>query len=214
MFDIYVISLRTKKYNSSRKKIVLLKKFYSEMTNDSQLLQMTIEGDHAAFHTLSERYGQALYVFAVRIMGDGFMAEDIVQDAFEALWNNRTKLYADTSVRNYLYGIVRNRCLAAIRQSKVRELADRSVELDDEDIMSRYIETETTRLLIEAIETLPPRSAEVIRLSCEGMRQEQIAETMGISIATVKALKIRAISKLRKILPIVLIDILLDICNN
>ena len=51
------------------------------------------------------------------------------------------------------------------------------------------VEEEATQLLMQAIAKLPARSAEVIKLSLQGMRQEKIAEQMDITIFTVKALK-------------------------
>lgn len=68
---------------------------------------------------------------------------------------------------------------------------------EEESFWPYVIEEETNRLLLEAIGQLPPRSAEVMRLSLEGIRLEKIAEQMNISINTVKSLKYEAIRKLR-----------------
>lgn len=64
---------------------------------------------------------------------------------------------------------------------------------EEESFWPYVIEEETNRLLLEAIGQLPPRSAEVMRLSLEGIRLEKIAEQMNISINTVKSLKYEAI---------------------
>jgi RNA polymerase sigma-70 factor (ECF subfamily) len=70
-----------------------------------------------------------------------------------------------------------------------------------DDEMSRWmIEQETSRLLLEAIDRLPPRAAAVIRLTLEGVRQDEIGERMGITVATVKALKADGMHKLKKML--------------
>lgn len=174
-----------------------------------ELLARLARGDHAAFKALSERYGRAMHFFAIRMLGDDFLAEDIVQDAFHSLWENKQSLRTVLSVRNYLYGIVRYKCLAALRSREIGQRYRDSLKPDSEDVVSQYIEAETMRLLIEAIETLPPRTGEVIRLSLEGLKQEQIARQMGIALATVKLLKAEGIKKLRHLLPMALLGVLL-----
>ncbi len=59
---------------------------------------------------------------------------------------------------------------------------------------------ETARLLNEAIDRLPEGTAQIIRLSLDGFKQEQIALRLDISLATVKAQKGKGILKLREIL--------------
>lgn len=176
---------------------------------DKTLLNRIIASDHTAFRMLAERYCDALFVFAVRTLGDDFAAKDIVQDAFETIWKERRRLKSDLSIKSYLYGIVRNKCLDIIRLSRVSEKYRNSRETTGDDMMANFIETETMRLLVEGIETLPTRSAEVIRLSLEGLRQEHIAERMGIAVATVKALKAEGIKKLRRVIPLSVLSIFL-----
>lgn len=62
------------------------------------------------------------------------------------------------------------------------------------------VEEEKYRLLSEAINQLPPRTANVIKYSREGMSQEEIAKKMEITVATVKLLKSKGIKKLKEIL--------------
>lgn len=174
--------------------------FRSFLMDDKALLQHIIKGDHDAFRILVERYCEALFVFAMRMSGDNYLSEDIVQDAFETVWSEKKKLNPSLSIRSYLYGIVKNKCLVAIRSSKVSEKYRSSLQNNEEDIIDKFIETETMRLLVGAIEALPPRTGEVIRLSMEGMRQEKIAEEMNITVATVKALKADGLKKLKRTL--------------
>ena len=179
-------------------KNVLLHPISFWFMDDNILLDNIIKGDHHAFRLLMERYCGALFVFASRMLTRGYLAEDIVQESFEIVWSNRKILKRADSIKSYLYGIVRNRCLAAIRASKVSDRYKNSSQPDlEEDTMSKYIETETMRLLMEAIETLPPRSAQVMQLSLEGLKQEFIADQMGITVATVKALKAEGVKRLR-----------------
>lgn len=168
--------------------------------NDETLHEMIIGSDRRAFDALVERYAVPLNVFAVRIMGDSEAARDVVQDAFVYVWENRRKMENAAHIHNYLYLAVRNYSLNwHKRMSRSGGLTSDSV-LFEEDISAEYIRTETARLLKEAIDRLPERTAEILRLSVDGLRQEQIAERLNISLATVKAQKSKGIIKLREIL--------------
>lgn len=166
---------------------------------DSALLLRLIGGDHTALRTLAQRYTRALTVFATRLAGR-MAAPDIVQDAFEALWRRHGALDPSGAVGAWLYATVRNRCLAYLRARRVSDIGGALFLPDDEDIEVAYIETETIRRLHEAVGTLPPRTAEVIRLGLQGLRQVEIAAHMGVALVTVKVMKAEAIKKLKLLL--------------
>lgn len=168
--------------------------------DDKDLMRNIVCDDREAFALLTAKYYSSLCIFAESILGDDQAAKDVVQEAFAYLWEKRRKLDNVLSVRNYLYTSVRNYCLISFRAAKIRTRAADRATIPDEDADFGFIKAETIRLLSEAIDSLPPRSAEVMWLTLEGLRQENIAAQMGISVATVKALKSNGIIKLRKIL--------------
>lgn len=174
--------------------------------DEKHLLRDIANGDRNAFEILAMRYYVPLTVFAMRMTGDRDTAEDIVQDAFVYLWEKRRSLNDAQHMRNYLYLIVRNYSIDHRRSTtRIRPLQNEAY-LKEEEISAHYIRTETIRLLHEAVGKLPPRTAEVVRLTLEGMKQEQIAAQMGITLATVKALKGEGIKKLREMIgPLVLL---------
>ena len=166
--------------------------------DDECLLEHISRDDQHAFQLLMERYYGALFVFATRQLRDNFIAEDVVQDTFLSIWNGRKKLTHVTMLKSYLYRIVRHKCVTVQRSSQRLQAFVHNHPDTVEDAMDQYIETETIRSFLAAIETLPPRSGLVIKLSLEGLRQEKIAEQMEITVATVKALKAEGIRRLRK----------------
>ena len=157
-------------------------------------------GDRSAFDTIVERYVAPLNLFAVRIIGDSEAARDVVQDAFVYVWENRRKLKSADHLRNSLYLVVRNYSLNWLKRFSGSDKLTRDVVPAEEDISAEYVRAETARLLDEAIARLPEATARIIRLSLEGLRQEQIAQRLDISLATVKAQKSKGIIKLREIL--------------
>lgn len=174
----------------------------------------------AVLESLAREYIRPLNAFAYSIISDRMAAEDIVQDVFVNLWLKREKIEFGDSIGNYLYSAVRNASYNYLRTTKKFAHGDggESERVAKNDIISSVeatglymLEAEVNRLLSEAIEQLPPRTAEVILLTIKGLRQEQIAEQMGVTVSNVKNLKKLGLAKLRKILGIYYIFILLKI---
>jgi RNA polymerase sigma-70 factor (ECF subfamily) len=158
------------------------------------------DDDRNGFNGLVREFQASLYIFLFNMVKDNAVAEDLTQDVFVNLWLNRKKIDFDMPLVNYLYVSARNLAYNHIRSEKrFRAHARRFAEPDD-SVSLFFIEEETTRLLMNAIGRLTPRTGEVIKYSLEGMRQEKIAERMGIAVATVKYLKADGLKQLRKIL--------------
>ena len=168
--------------------------------DDTTLIEHIYNGDRQAFNALADRYYTSLCAFAFRIVKDHGAAEDVVQDSLINLWINRNKILEFAHGKTYLYAIVKNFALSYIRADARRNALRVAPNMVQEDVSRYFIEQETYRTVMEAIVQLPPRTGEVIRLSLKGMRQEQIGEQMGITLATVKALKSDGLKKLRTML--------------
>src|SRR5262245_52341233 len=86
-------------------------------------------GDQTAFEELFRAHYRPLCAFARQYVKDAEKAEDLVQDLFFRLWQDREKLRVTMSVKAYLFASVRNRCLNAVAtQGRVRSLNE---EVDD-----------------------------------------------------------------------------------
>lgn len=168
---------------------------------DKVILKRIQQGDKVAFENMIRRYYTTLCAFAGHIVKDKENAEDIVQELFVRLWIQRYDLSSIESLKDYLFISARNCSLTFLRSRKRLENHLKQIPLEEEGNISTYvIEEENNRLLLEAIGLLPPRSSEVIRLSLQGLKLEEIAGQMGISVNTVKSLKYEAIQKLRQTL--------------
>lgn len=168
---------------------------------DKIILGRIRESDKAAFETIVKRYYTTLCSFACHIVKDRQSAEDIVQEVFVKLWTGRNHSAEISSLKDYLFVSTRNSSLNHIRSDKRQMNRLRKMEQEEEENIWPYVvEEETSRLLLEAIAQLPARSAEVMRLSLEGLSLEKIAGQMNISVNTVKSLKYEAIRKLRNLL--------------
>jgi RNA polymerase sigma-70 factor (ECF subfamily) len=100
----------------------------SEDTRDDVLLRRAAKGDEDAFTTLYRRHQAALYRFALRMTGNGWASEEIVQDVFMTLMREPKKYDPSRAVlAAYLYGIARNRVM------KHLERLPREISLDEQN---------------------------------------------------------------------------------
>ncbi len=156
--------------------------------------------DRRVFSALIDEYYGPVLVFAMRTIGNSHIAEDMVQDAFASLWAHRGKVNDRIYARNYLYTVVRNSTVDYFRALKKQHKGIEYHIPASEDFSADFIRAETLKLLHDAVETLSPRTAQVMKFSLDGMKQDEIAEQMGITVATVKSLKADGVNKLKKLL--------------
>lgn len=178
---------------------------------DGQLSQLSADGPDAeqALHDLFFAHAQALISFARRYVGERETAEDIVQNVFLALWQNRQSITIGTDVKSYLFTATRNQAINVLRHSKTAEAAKDQIRLtlpDPGQPIDR-VEFEQTRQRIEnAVNGLPEQSKRVFLMSrLDGLTYSQIATVLGISMKTVETLMGRALKHIRSILTMVLV---------
>ena len=177
------------------------------LLNEQQLmitnnLFWKIKNDDAkAFEMLFNQLYPSMCVVAREYVKDDGVAEDIAQDAFIKLWNTRSKYNDITSIKSFLYVMVKNMSLNHLRRGKDGDKYTESLDEGDYQYFNNcIIEEETYRILQEAIEALPHQSANVMKLILQGMQNQEIAERLGISVNTVKTLKYNAMKTLKKTL--------------
>lgn len=168
---------------------------------DLLLEQITTEDNRLAFHRLFELYYPALCMYAKRFITDKETREDIVQDVFFAIWENRSRISVKTSARSYLVTCARNHCLNYLQRNHERyyeSLIQEQIPIYAESSEELYTWEELQTLLRQALDKLP----ENYRLAFEKNRFEnksygEIAEEMQISIRTVERYKNKATELLK-----------------
>ena len=152
---------------------------------------------------------QSLLQFATYYVHDLDTAEDIVQDVFFQLWNQRDKLHHIKNMDAYIRTAVKNQALKKIRKRKTRNIAsliDLDFEANDASPLEQFQNQELENLITQSINRLPARCRRVFQLSrYENLTYPQIAEIEEISVKTVETQMSRALKFLRKkILPYIL----------
>lgn len=160
---------------------------YDELT----LLREVAEGNKSAFREIYVHHHQKLYSFAFFITRSANLAEEITQEIFIKIWMHRLELggidnfnaWLKTLVRNHAYTCLHRMALEKVILQNIRKTTSGEDNVTDTAILDR----EYNRLLEKAISNLPLQQKKVFLLSRqEGMKQEAIAQALGLSINTVK----------------------------
>ena len=160
------------------------------------------EGNENAYAKLFQEYYRPLAVFANKYLNDLDSSRELVQDLFVSLYESRKSVIITTSLKSYLYQAVRNRCLNHLKRRDVRRVYQKhsSLEQDateslDERISANELEYEIFRIIYH----LTPKCREVFIMSrVKGLKNQEIAGTLNISIRTVETHISNALKTLRQ----------------
>lgn len=170
-------------------------------STDKELLDAIKEDNHAAFEVLFNRYWEYLFSIIYRRLNDRDQTQDIVQDIFIYIWNNRASLSIRTGMEPYLFTAARNQLYSLYRRDKLR-LA-REVELQYQTTVSPQTDQlvlfkEVDRLVTEELERMPDNVRRCFTLSREeGKSIREIALELMLSEKTVKNNISDALKRLR-----------------
>lgn len=155
------------------------------------LLNDLKKGNHESFKKLFEIYGPSLYRFSLSYLKSTDEAEDVVQEVFIKIWENREKIKTDTSFRSYLFTIALNivrkhfNRLSLLNETKHELLKEIHTGESDIDTNSHY-ET-LLKKMDDLISGMPDkRKAVFIKRKIEGKSLKEISEELNISVKTVE----------------------------
>jgi RNA polymerase sigma-70 factor (family 1) len=175
------------------------------INTDKALFERIATGDEAAFSVLFFRYTARLAPFVTRLLQSERWSEEIVQDVFMRLWQNRQQLASIEHPGAYLYQMASNRTLDYIkknaREVKLQYYAARWVKgaADHPDAQRDFQEIEN--LLKEAVNQLPAQRRRVYQLVREeGLSHAEIADRLQISKHTVRNHVAEALHEIRSYL--------------
>jgi RNA polymerase sigma factor (sigma-70 family) len=149
---------------------------------------------------------QRIYQFALRILRNEHDAEDVVQEIFMRLWDNRDELEVIKSIEAYSFRMTRNLCLDKLKKMKPRYYDDREPdsaryeEADPSPDPERSLELKDTReRLNHIIKTLPEQQQTLLQLrDIEGFEYDEISEITGMEINAIRVGISRARKKLKE----------------
>lgn len=174
------------------------------MLNDLFVLNKIKEGDIKAFEGIFKLYYSPLCLYAASITGRMDTAEEIVQELFYVFWKEKEKIQLFQSLKNYLYGAVRNRSLQYLEHLEVRHRHQEAVlsagtEPEAGTPLDELEYKELEELINRTLRKLPERRLCIFRMHrFEGRKYAEIATALSLSVKTVEAEMTKALQTLRK----------------
>ncbi|MEO1483838.1 MAG: sigma-70 family RNA polymerase sigma factor [Myxococcota bacterium] len=173
--------------------------------SDIALFERAQGGDYGAFESIVKRFRDRVYRLAYGMMKNETDAEEVVQDAFLNLFRSLPTFRADSSPGTWIYRVAANSALMRLRTKRRKPL----LSLDDlpptqqnrtlgesiappgawaRDPGDKLLNDELSKHVFEAIEGLPEKYRLVLLLrDVEGLSNEEVAESLGLTVPTVKS---------------------------
>ena len=175
------------------------------MISDNEIIKRIRQGDVKQFESLFRSSYVSLVRYAKSFVRDHDSAEEIVQDLFFKLWDERDRITIENSLNGYLFRSVHNRCIHLLEHRKVIEKHERetitgqkgSIENVTEQVQYNELQAAVAKIL----ERLPDRCGKIFCMNrFEGLKYNEIAEKLAISVKTVEADMGKALKEFRKAL--------------
>lgn len=172
------------------------------------------EGDHKAFEEVFLTYFEKVKHFIALLICSMDTAEELTQDIFVNLWQNREKVDPDKSFNAYIYTIARNTVYNYVKSKSVREkYANSFWETEYTADAEEIFIVEETKLMIEiAVSRMPKQRRKIYELhKNDGLSREEVAKELNITRNAVDKQLRHAMSTIQEILGILSALFLVDL---
>lgn len=159
------------------------------------------QGDPRAFTEIYDSYFEELYLYSYKKLRDQTESEDVVIKAFHQLFKRYLNFYTLSEIRAFLYTVVLNGCKDHLKYVKRRTIRQKGwIDLTADDPGAEYamMFAEIRAELYKSMEKLPAGCRTVLEMIyIEGLKYQDVADRLQISVGTVKSQRLDAINKLR-----------------
>lgn len=166
---------------------------------DKILLEGLKKNSEIAFDELFRKYHRKLVYFALKIVKNHDIANEVVQDLFVNFWEKRHQLEPKISLQAYFYRAVYNNCIHLSKKERLLQ-SDGLTQLNDmPEGFNNLLETNELEVRIYSlIDQLPTECQRIFKLSrFEELKYHEIAERLNLSVKTVETQMSRALKFLR-----------------
>lgn len=172
---------------------------------DTELISGICRKDKQSFELLYKGYYRRLYILAFQYVRQQELAEELVNDVFMKFWNDADQLNIRQSLGSYLSRCTINTALNNIKKENRKAFHQEKFlsgyeEVEVENDEAQMLESKLIRLE-KALDSLPPQCRKVIMMSkFDKCKQQEIANTLNISVKTVKSHLTNGYEKIRVML--------------
>lgn len=175
------------------------------MIRDEEIIKQIKEGNIDAFNALFKAFYMPLYFSCRKFIASPDEAKDLLQNVFLRFWEKREEIDIHTSLKAYLFRSVQNECLNYLRSVPFYTSEKNMQENTQTDISDSHATPDTVLSIIEmeqiiknTIKQLPPQCKTIFILSrLKGLKNQQIAQKLNISVRTVDTQIYRALKVLK-----------------
>ena len=173
--------------------------------NEKELLILLKEGHESAFEEIYKLYSSRLFGNIYKMVKSELIAQEILQEVFIKVWNNRAGIDPQKSFRSYLFRIAENQVYdffrKAVRDKKMQTRLIAVVSEHYEHIEEMILKKENNLILQKAIAALSPQRQQVFRLCrLEGKSYNEVGKELGISTSTISDHIVKANKTVREYL--------------
>lgn len=184
------------------------------MIEEKFLLEQLRTGNKDSFSLFFKLYYRDLVLFAGSYIPNKEKCEDIVQNVFLKLWNEREHILIEVSLKSFLLKSVKNLCLDEIRHihvvNKHEDHTYNNSYIDDEDTDNYILYSDLHSHLNDALKKLPDLYRQAFEMNrFDGLKYKEIAQKLSVSERTIEVRIGKAIGLLRQYLKEFLISIIL-----
>ncbi len=175
---------------------------------DALLVKQLSNGNERAFEKLYQKYKNDIYAFSFSLVKSKSNAEEILQDVYLNVWQNKHKINPDLSFKSFIFTCTRNACLnflkRAVNEQTMKDAIFYKINTSSNStILDHIINDEYEVLRKKAIKKLPPKRKVIFKMSREeGKSYEAISAELNISISTVKNQMSKALDSIRNFLQV------------
>lgn len=179
------------------------------MENKEDIIEGLKNGDEKAYKDLFYNYFQPLTYFAHKYLKDIDLSKDLVQGVFTQIYEKRTELNINSSLKSYLFQSVANRSINQLKSEKIHSRHHEDIKhgmedsYQDDQLETYELEAKINRI----VNNLPGQCQRIFKLSrFEHKSNQEIADELGLSKRTVETQISKALKVLRRSLAVLILE--------
>ena len=168
-------------------------------TTDKYICELLSADNKQGMNLLFKKYFESLVIWADTFLNDMDQSQDLVQDLFVSIWRKKTyRNWKSEKLASYLHVSVKNACFNRLKKIDVLK---NTTDIESFDKIYDEFESnkeEIVAKILEEVEKLPERGKEVVKcIYLKGMKYQEAADELNISLQTVKTHLVRSLKTLR-----------------